>query len=132
MHARSRTHIGQFDVPERHVPASARTGRNIETVADQARRTEPGGNIGRKEQAMRHQAADEGVSPKHVALAINDERLVSKADILRVLYGDDEPRETKVVDVYISRIRQKLKAMTGDDDLILNRRGLGWIFRRPH
>ncbi len=65
------------------------------------------------------------------ALATNADRLVSKPDILRVLYGDEEPRETKVVDVYISRIRQKLKGIGAEDDLILNRRGMGWTFRQP-
>ena len=40
-------------------------------------------------------------------------------------------RETKIVDVYISRLRQKLRQVDGGDDLIQNFRGRGWSLRTP-
>jgi DNA-binding response OmpR family regulator len=47
-----------------------------------------------------------------------------------VLYGEDAPTETKIVEVYISHIRKKLRELT-DEDLITNQRGRGWVLRSP-
>jgi len=52
---------------------------------------------------------------------------VSKEELMAALYGAGEMRESKVVEVYISRIRRSLEALTGRDDLITSRRGLGWV-----
>jgi len=52
---------------------------------------------------------------------------VSKEELMGALYGAGDMRESKVVEVYISRIRRSLEALTGRDDLITSRRGLGWV-----
>jgi DNA-binding response OmpR family regulator len=51
--------------------------------------------------------------------------------ILEALYGQDDVRETKIVDVYISRLRQKLRQIDDSEDLIQNFRGRGWSLRTP-
>jgi DNA-binding response OmpR family regulator len=64
-------------------------------------------------------------------LAANIDATVPKPAILEALYGQDDARETKIVDVYISRLRQKLRQIEGGDDLIHNFRGRGWSLRTP-
>lgn len=63
------------------------------------------------------------------ALVANPDATVPKSAILEALYGEDNARETKIVDVYISRIRQKLRQVEGGEDLIQNFRGRGWSLR---
>ena len=65
------------------------------------------------------------------ALVANPDATVPKSVILEALYGQDDVRETKIVDVYISRIRQKLRQIEGGEDLIQNFRGRGWSLRTP-
>jgi len=64
-------------------------------------------------------------------LVANPDATVPKAAILEALYGQHDMRETKIVDVYISRLRQKLRQVDGGDDLIQNFRGRGWSLRTP-
>jgi DNA-binding response OmpR family regulator len=56
---------------------------------------------------------------------------VSRADLLEELYGDEAPSESNIVDVYISRIRAKLRPLPGGEDFVANIRGLGWKLRLP-
>ncbi|HEX8620823.1 MAG TPA: response regulator transcription factor [Allosphingosinicella sp.] len=56
---------------------------------------------------------------------------VSRAELLAGMYGDKAPAETNVVDVYISRLRMKLRDLPGGEDLIANVRGQGWRLRVP-
>ena len=56
---------------------------------------------------------------------------VSRADLLKELYGADAPSESNIVDVYISRIRAKLRPLPGGEDFVANIRGLGWKLRTP-
>jgi DNA-binding response OmpR family regulator len=58
-------------------------------------------------------------------LATSDEHVVSKADLLKRLYDSDALAETRIVEVYISNIRKKLRDIY-DYDCILNFRGRGW------
>ncbi len=54
---------------------------------------------------------------------------VPRSAILHVLYGESEDRHTKIVEIYIMRLRRKLKELTGRNDLIQNFRGRGWALR---
>jgi DNA-binding response OmpR family regulator len=56
---------------------------------------------------------------------------VSRGALLAELYGQGAPAETNVVDVYISRVRAKLRDLPGGEDLIGTVRGEGWKFRVP-
>jgi two-component system KDP operon response regulator KdpE len=56
---------------------------------------------------------------------------VSRADLLGELYGEEVPSGSNIVDVYISRIRAKLRPLPGGEDLVANIRGLGWKLRTP-
>jgi two-component system KDP operon response regulator KdpE len=58
-------------------------------------------------------------------LATSRDGVVSKAALLRALYDSDALEETRIVEVYISNIRRKLRELHGDD-CILNFRGRGW------
>jgi DNA-binding response OmpR family regulator len=64
-------------------------------------------------------------------LAARGGETVSRADLLAGLYGERLPAETNVVDVYISRIRAKLRELPGGEDLLVNLRGQGWRLRVP-
>ncbi|WP_167737305.1 response regulator transcription factor [Sphingomonas parva] len=56
---------------------------------------------------------------------------VAKETLLRALYCDEEPpAETRIVEVYISNIRRKLRGLC-EDELILNARGRGWKLELP-
>jgi two-component system KDP operon response regulator KdpE len=61
-------------------------------------------------------------------LVLNANTIVSRATLLEALYGE-EVRETHIVEVLISYVRRKLRPLLGGDDLIVNRRGQGWILR---
>ena len=63
-------------------------------------------------------------------LATNANTIVSRATLLEALYGQ-EVRETHIVEVLISYVRRKLRPLLDGDDLIVNRRGQGWILRTP-
>ncbi|HEX8625407.1 MAG TPA: response regulator transcription factor [Allosphingosinicella sp.] len=56
---------------------------------------------------------------------------VSRAELLAGLYGEAPPAETNVVDVYISRVRAKLRDLPDGEDLLVNVRGQGWRLRVP-
>lgn len=56
--------------------------------------------------------------------------IVGRQEVLEALYGEAPPKETRIVDVYISNIRKKLAGLPGGDDLIATYRGRGWMVRR--
>jgi two-component system KDP operon response regulator KdpE len=56
--------------------------------------------------------------------------IVGRQEVLEALYGEAPPRETRIVDVYISNIRKKLAGLEGGEDLIATYRGRGWMIRR--
>jgi DNA-binding response OmpR family regulator len=64
------------------------------------------------------------------ALATSDDNVVSKSALLRRLYDSDALAETRIVEVYISNIRKKLRTIH-EYDFILNFRGRGWKFVLP-
>jgi two-component system KDP operon response regulator KdpE len=55
---------------------------------------------------------------------------VPKEALMAALYGPGEHRESKIVEVYLGRIRRKLETLTGRDDLIASRWGLGWVLTK--
>ena len=65
------------------------------------------------------------------ALAGAAGQIVSRAELLAKLYGDEAPSDTNIVDVYISRIRTKLRGLHAEAELISNLRGRGWRFEVP-
>ena len=56
--------------------------------------------------------------------------IVARDDVLAALYGENPPKESRIVDVYISNIRKKLAAVPGGEELISTYRGRGWMIRR--
>ena len=63
-------------------------------------------------------------------LATSDQDVVSKETLLKRLYDSDALAETRIVEVYISNIRRKLRGIS-DVECILNFRGRGWKFVIP-
>lgn len=59
-----------------------------------------------------------------LTLATNDD-VVDKSALLKTLYDAEVLEETRIVEVYISNIRRKLRDLH-DMDLIMNFRGRGW------
>ena len=64
-------------------------------------------------------------------LADEPGQTVARAALLEVLYGEEFPSESRIVDVYVSRIRAKLRQLPGGEDLITSVRGTGWSLREP-
>jgi two-component system KDP operon response regulator KdpE len=58
-------------------------------------------------------------------LATSEDGVVSKPVLLKRLYDSDALEETRIVEVYISNIRRKLRELC-ESELILNFRGRGW------
>ncbi len=56
--------------------------------------------------------------------------IVARQTLLEALYGKAPPKESRIVDVYISNIRKKLAVLPGGEDLIATYRGRGWMVRR--
>ncbi len=56
---------------------------------------------------------------------------VSRSDLRQYLYASDTLADSNVLDVYISRVRAKLRALLPDRDLIANVRGEGWRMNLP-
>lgn len=59
------------------------------------------------------------------ALATSPEDVVSKTALLKTLYDSEALEETRIVEVYISNIRRKLRNIR-DREFIFNFRGRGW------
>lgn len=64
-------------------------------------------------------------------LADEPGQTVARAALLEVLYGEEFPSESRIVDVYVSRIRAKLRQLPGGEELITSVRGTGWSLREP-
>jgi DNA-binding response OmpR family regulator len=60
-----------------------------------------------------------------LTLATSEEAVVDKPSLLKTLYDAEVLEETRIVEVYISNIRRKLRELH-DMELILNFRGRGW------
>jgi two-component system cell cycle response regulator CtrA len=50
---------------------------------------------------------------------------------LNHLYGGMEEHDLKIIDVFICKLRKKLKAATGDGDFIETLSGRGYVLRDP-
>ena len=64
-------------------------------------------------------------------LALRAGATVSRADVRQHLYAADTASDSNIVDVYISRIRAKLRSILPSEDLIANVRGEGWRLHLP-
>ena len=64
-------------------------------------------------------------------LATSEEDVVSKTALLRRLYDSDAFAETRIVEVYISNIRRKLRSLDRECEFIFNLRGRGWKLVPP-
>lgn len=56
--------------------------------------------------------------------------IVAKDSLLEILYGAEPPEKTRIVDVYISTLRRKLRALH-PEELIFSFRGRGWMLKLP-
>jgi DNA-binding response OmpR family regulator len=58
---------------------------------------------------------------------------VSRAELMEALYGetDDLRSDSRIINVYMSRIRAKLRDLPGSADLITSARGVGWTLQAP-
>jgi two-component system KDP operon response regulator KdpE len=65
------------------------------------------------------------------ALALRAGEVVPRAELAGLFSGDGGRAESKVIDVYMSRIRNKLRSFPEGDDLIANARARGWRLRPP-
>lgn len=64
-------------------------------------------------------------------LMMNERRCVTREQILELLHGQVAPSKTRLPQVYMSRLRLKLRRLCGEDEPIANIKGSGWVFRSP-
>ncbi|WP_298403971.1 response regulator transcription factor [uncultured Chloroflexus sp.] len=62
-----------------------------------------------------------------LALARNHNRVLSREDLIEKVWGADFYGTDRVVDVYVSQVRRKIEALTGEN-LIRTARGVGYRF----
>ncbi|ACL24090.1 response regulator transcription factor [Chloroflexus aggregans] len=62
-----------------------------------------------------------------IALARNHNRVLSREDLIEKVWGADFYGTDRVVDVYVSQVRRKIEALTGEN-LIRTARGVGYRF----
>jgi two-component system KDP operon response regulator KdpE len=62
-------------------------------------------------------------------LMLNERKPVSNEDLLELFYGGEAPPETRVIKVYMARVRAKLRDVTDGEEPIATIRGVGWVFR---
>ena len=65
-----------------------------------------------------------------VALAIDPQAIISKVDLLNVVWGYRTPVRTRTVDTHTSRLRRKLQAAL-PGEWCVTRRGLGYSLTHP-
>jgi two-component system alkaline phosphatase synthesis response regulator PhoP len=65
-----------------------------------------------------------------LALARNHNRVLSREDLIDKVWGTDFYGTDRVVDVYISQLRRKIEAVTGEN-VIRTARGVGYRFVDP-
>ncbi|WP_106516048.1 response regulator transcription factor [Allosphingosinicella deserti] len=65
------------------------------------------------------------------ALAGAAEAVLSRAELLAILYGEEAPATSKIIDVYISRVRAKLRDIPGGRDVLQTVTGSGWRLLEP-
>ncbi len=66
-----------------------------------------------------------------VLLSLHKGTIVTKEMILNHLYGGMEEPDPKIIDVFICKLRKKIKAATGGDDFIETLGGRGYVLRDP-
>lgn len=54
-------------------------------------------------------------------------KVISREDILRAIYGDHEAPEPKIVDVFVAKLRAKIKKAGADRDPVSTVRGRGYV-----
>jgi DNA-binding response OmpR family regulator len=59
-------------------------------------------------------------------LAADAGKVVKREVLLEDMYGEEAPSQSKVIDVYLSRIRAKLRRLEPDHEIISSHRGVGW------
>ncbi len=64
-------------------------------------------------------------------LLLHKGTIVTKEMILNHLYGGMEEPDPKIIDVFICKLRKKLKAATGGDDFIETLGGRGYVLHDP-
>jgi DNA-binding response OmpR family regulator len=60
------------------------------------------------------------------ALMSNRNRVHSRHDLLRAIWGDSAYRDPRAIDVHVRHLREKLEAVPEDPELILTVRGAGY------
>ena len=63
------------------------------------------------------------------ALARHPGRVLSRTTLLERVWGDAAYRDPRTIDVHIRHLREKLERDSGEPELILTVRGVGYRFR---
>jgi DNA-binding response OmpR family regulator len=59
----------------------------------------------------------------------NRDRVLSRHDLLRAIWGDTAYRDPRAIDVHVRHLREKLEAEPRAPEYILTVRGVGYRFR---
>jgi DNA-binding response OmpR family regulator len=62
-------------------------------------------------------------------LALHPGRVYTRRMLLEALWGDADYRDPRTIDVHVRHIREKIERESGEPELILTVRGVGYRFR---
>ena len=65
----------------------------------------------------------------HELLALNPNKVYSRENLLKLVWGNDYPRDVRTVDVHIRRLREKIESNPSEPKYVHTKWGVGYFFR---
>lgn len=62
-------------------------------------------------------------------LALNPNKVYSRENLLKLVWGNDYPGDVRTVDVHIRRLREKIESNPSEPKYVLTKWGVGYFFR---
>lgn len=63
-------------------------------------------------------------------LVFNADKVYSREELLKTVWGDDYPGDVRTVDVHIRRLREKIEKNPGDPKYVQTKWGVGYYFQK--
>ena len=62
-------------------------------------------------------------------LALNPNKVYSRENLLKLVWGNDYPGDVRTVDVHIRRLREKIESNPSEPKYVHTKWGVGYFFR---
>ena len=63
-------------------------------------------------------------------LIFNVNKVYSREELLKTVWGEDYPGDVRTVDVHIRRLREKIEKNPGDPKYVQTKWGVGYYFQK--